>query len=278
MTDRLFIILGNQLFDPDILKESGCTRVFMAEDFGLCKYQKHHKLKLYLFLTAMREYSEELESNGITVDYYSIENRKKEESYVKFLLEYLLKNDISSIDIFEIEDKPFEKILFNELKISNIKLQVHISPMFLFTRSMLKKSLSNKKIFRMGDFYKFSRKYQKILIDKNEKPMGGKWSYDEENRKKIPQNMSIPVLQKVKRSKHHKNIVTIIEKFFSDHPGKLDNFWFPVTRHDAKNHFKVFLSDRISYFGNYEDAIVENKNFLFHSCISPFFKYRSTNS
>ena len=50
MTDNLFLILGNQLFETKILKESGCTRVFMAEDFGLCTYEKHHKLKLYLFL------------------------------------------------------------------------------------------------------------------------------------------------------------------------------------------------------------------------------------
>ena len=49
MSDNLFLILGNQLFETKILKESGCTRVFMAEDFGLCTYEKHHKLKLYLF-------------------------------------------------------------------------------------------------------------------------------------------------------------------------------------------------------------------------------------
>ena len=55
MTNKLFLILGNQLFDPSILKEMECNRVFMAEDFGLCTYEKHHKLKLYLFLTAMRE-------------------------------------------------------------------------------------------------------------------------------------------------------------------------------------------------------------------------------
>ena len=56
--------------------------------------------------------------------------------------------------------------------------------MFLFTRSTLKSSLGDKKFFRMGDFYKFSRKSQNILLDSNDKPVGGKWSFDEENRKK----------------------------------------------------------------------------------------------
>ena len=40
-------------------------------------------------------------------------------------------------------------------------------------------------------------------------------------------------------------------------------------RNDAENHLEVFLSERISQFGTYEDAMVENTNFLFHSCISP---------
>ena len=90
MSDNLFLILGNQLFETKILKEFGCTRVFMAEDFGLCTYEKHHKLQLYLFLTAMREYRKELNSSDIAVDYFFIENilfiaRKVIEKKVHFL-------------------------------------------------------------------------------------------------------------------------------------------------------------------------------------------------
>ena len=269
MATKLFIILGNQLFDPIILKEVGCNRVFMAEDFGLCTYEKHHKLKLYLFLTAMREYCKELESHVIIVDYFPLEGRKKEESYVKLLLNYLHESKFSSINFFEIEDKPFKKIVFQELENSKIKHTVHNSPMFLFTRNKLKSSLGDKKLCRMGDFYKFSRKSQNILLDSNDKPIGGKWSFDEENRKKIPKDLTIPKLQNVQKSRYHNAIIGIIEKYFSDHPGKLNNFWFPVTRTDAKNHLEVFLSDRFSQFGTYEDAMVENTNFLFHSCISP---------
>jgi len=43
----------------------------MAEDYGLCTYEKHHKLKIYLYLCAMREYKDELRQNGIQVDYFS---------------------------------------------------------------------------------------------------------------------------------------------------------------------------------------------------------------
>ncbi len=58
MVNNTFLLLGNQLFDPQILKDRGCKRVFMAEDYGLCTYEKHHKLKIYLYLCAMREYED----------------------------------------------------------------------------------------------------------------------------------------------------------------------------------------------------------------------------
>ena len=36
-----------------------------------------------------------------------------------------------------------------------------------------------------------------ILIDDQNKPLGGKWSYDEDNRKKIPKNIDIPKIPSI---------------------------------------------------------------------------------
>ena len=77
MKNNTFVILGNQLFDPQLLKNKGCEQVFMAEDFGLCTYEKHHKLKIYLFLCAMREYKDELSQEGIRVHYQQLDIKNK---------------------------------------------------------------------------------------------------------------------------------------------------------------------------------------------------------
>ena len=37
----------------------------MAEDYGLCTYEKHHKLKILLFLSSMRSYSDYLKKHNI---------------------------------------------------------------------------------------------------------------------------------------------------------------------------------------------------------------------
>ena len=68
MGKNFYIILGNQLFDPKLLKKNNCSEVFMAEDFGLCREFKYHKSKIYLFLAAMREYRDELLKNSIKVN------------------------------------------------------------------------------------------------------------------------------------------------------------------------------------------------------------------
>ena len=66
---KLFIILGNQLFSPKYLKKYKDHTFFMAEDYDLCTYEKHHKLKILLFLSSMRSFRDELKSNNFKVHY-----------------------------------------------------------------------------------------------------------------------------------------------------------------------------------------------------------------
>ncbi len=268
MEKKLFVILGNQLFHPKELKKLGCEEVFMAEDYGLCTYEKHHKLKLYLYLTSMREYKDELESASIKVNYFKLEERKKDEEYSSFLIKFLNKQKISSINIFEIEDKQFEESLLLALVDSKILINTHDSPMFLLTKNEFKSLAKGNKTYRMASFYKEMRKKYNILIDEEGKPLGAKWSFDEDNRKKIPPGTEIPQLPKFNLSKYHSEIIKLIEKNFKTHPGSLKNIWFPVRRKDANKQLTEFLKKRFLNFGIYEDAMLENENYLFHSCLS----------
>ena len=68
----IFIVLGNQLFDPLYLKNYKNSKIFMAEDLGLCTYEKHHKLKILHFLSSMRSYNDLLKSKGFETNYYAV--------------------------------------------------------------------------------------------------------------------------------------------------------------------------------------------------------------
>ena len=61
MNDRdLLIVLGNQLFPINYIKNTRSKHIFMAEDYHLCTDHKHHKLKILFFFLAMREYRKNL--------------------------------------------------------------------------------------------------------------------------------------------------------------------------------------------------------------------------
>ena len=72
MSNKAFIILGNQLFPKEHLKDHKEDHIFMAEDLGLCTYEKHHKQKILLFLSSMRSYSEELKKAKFNITYYDV--------------------------------------------------------------------------------------------------------------------------------------------------------------------------------------------------------------
>ena len=120
----------------------------------------------------------------------------------------------------------------------------------------------------MASFYRLARKKFNILIDPEGKPVGGQWSRDAENRKKIPNNLRLPEMSVPPVSSYHTAVCSIINSYFKDHPGNLDYTWFPVTRQAAETHLKAFLEQRFSYFGDYEDAMVHQERFLFHSALS----------
>ena len=141
---KLFLILGNQLFNPKYLKEFSEHTFYMAEDFGLCTFQKHHKLKILLFLSSMRSYRDELKSKKFKVVYNDC-NKDFKLSYEKKLEKIIKDKRVTEISFFEIEDIFFEKRLKTLFKKKNIKFNEFKSPMFLTSRDEFKKYLNGTK-------------------------------------------------------------------------------------------------------------------------------------
>jgi len=263
----VFLILGNQLFPHKHLRKYKDSTIFMCESFDLCTFQKHHKLKLILFLSSMRSYADELKKNKFKVNYIDLKKDFKI-SYEKKLENFIKKNKFEELISFEIEDKFFEKKISTLCKKNKIKLTFIQSPMFLNSRDEFKNYLSKTKKPFMANFYKIARAKTDILMENN-KPKGGKWSFDEDNRKKLPKDIKIPEMITAKETKHTKALKQQINTIFKNHPGQVDNFWLPTTYDDAVKWLDYFIIKKFNLFGDYEDAVDTNNNFLFHSVLSP---------
>ena len=267
---KIFIILGNQLFNPKYFEKYRDHVFFMAEDYGLCSFEKHHKHKILLFLSAMRSFNEEMKKLKFEIIYSKIEDENFRKSYEEKILNLKKKVNFLEVNMFEIEDKPFEsklKIFFSKL---NVKLNFIQTPMFLCSRDEFKQYLNkNKKPF-MATFYKIQRIKNNILVDENKKPLGGKWSFDGENRKRLPKNLSLPKKFFFTETDHTRFLKEIIDKQFTNNPGNSENFWLGTTRAEVWNFFDYFINEKLDLFGDYEDAVDKRDNILFHSALSSF--------
>ena len=268
---KLFFILGNQLFPLKNLDRFKMDHLmFMAEDHELCTYEKHHKLKILLFLSSMRSYAENLKKNKFKVEYSKIDSAEFKIKYIDKLKKTLNSKNITEVTSFEVEDKFFEEKISNFFNKSKIKWNIIKSPMFLNSRSDFKSYLLKTKKPFMATFYKEVRKKSGILIGPDGNPVGGKWSFDDENRNKMPKNISIPKLPKIKETNHTKNLKPIIEKLFKNHPGSTKNFWLATEYGDVVKLLDFFIKEKSNLFGDYEDAVDQKNNILFHSALSPY--------
>ena len=242
----------------------------MSEDYQLCTYERHHKLKILLFLSSMRSYADKLKETNFKLNYSKIDSTDFKKDYTKKLEKVLNANKIKEITSFEIEDKFFETKIKNYLKKQNIKWNIILSPMFLDNREDFKNYLSKTKKPFMARYYKEKRERLNILLNKDGSPEGGKWSFDEDNRKKLPKNISIPKFPIIKETNHTKDLKPIIQKLFDKHPGDTKNFWFATEYKEILKLLDFFIKDKLNLFGDYEDAVDQNNNILFHSALSPY--------
>ena len=92
----LFLILGNQLFPINNLKNHNKSTFFMCEDLGLCTYQKHHKLKLLLYLSSMRSFADALKNKKYKLKYFNL-TENFEISYEKKLEKFIVDNKFKEL-------------------------------------------------------------------------------------------------------------------------------------------------------------------------------------
>lgn len=142
-------------------------------------------------------------------------------------------------------------------------------PAFLTPLDVMQSWAEDRQQFRFTDFYLHQRKRLGVLLDANQKPIGGKWTFDTENRKKLPRNIVIPKCLPPAERESLTEAKQYVSKRFPKALGHVQAFLYPVTYQDAKEWLDRFLEQRLEAFGPYEDAISQQETFVFHSVLTP---------
>ena len=264
------LIYPNQLFPnhPSIIRGRRSLLIEEPLFFGDSKYPvNYHKKKLALHYISMRRYLSEKLQDGYDIEIVNYSDLK-----IKNHTEWIIKKfDIRAMHIVEVND--FELRRRIEMASNNLDVSIkwYENPGFMLTQSDVINDFRGKKRHFMANFYKKQRKRFNILMDPNDNPVGGKWSYDADNRKKLPKGIHIPETLKNEYSKDEiDRSNAFILKYFNSNPGELDGFNYPLDHNQAANSLDHFLKYKFDLFGPYEDAISQIDSTLFHSVLTPY--------
>lgn len=264
------LIYPHQLFGTHPAIAKG-RRVYLVEDplfFGNDPKwpTAMHQQKLVLHHASMRAYARELEGRGYEVKFVQCPTGSDTDSTA--LLEEALPKKVSIIHLVDPEDFVLMQRIEDFAQQRGIEMQAHDSPNFLTPSDFLAKYTRGKKKASMAHFYKAQRKRMHILLECGE-PVGGQWSYDEDNRKKLPKGHMPPPEPMQSPNDDVKEAKAWVEKRFSDNPGSTEHFRWPTTRKAAVQWLERFFAERFHDFGHYEDAISTEHATLYHSAITP---------
>ena len=235
---KTLILYPNQLFkNIENLKDK---KVLLIEEPLFFSQYNFHIQKLVLHRASMKFYETYLKENNILVEYF------EDESYLE-----IYKNE--EIFIYELFDNYLEKKVYKNF--SNIKI--------LKNPNFINPNDNNNFLHR---FY-INRRRELNIFMKDGKPFFDKYSFDEENRKKLPKEIKIPPTLSFE-NKFVKEAKEYCKKFKS--VGNCENFYYPTTFEEATIQLNYFLKEKFENFGTYQDAITKNtkEHFLFHSNIS----------
>lgn len=271
MTGSLRVILGDQLsLNIATLKE--CDKVndvvVMCEVWDEATYVPHHKKKIAFIFSAMRHFADKLRSQGFNVHYTRLDNPENTKSFTGEVEKAIQIYSPQSIVI----TYPGEYRVLSEIESWKEKFKISLSILednrFLSTPSDFRKWAEGRKSLRMEFFYREMRKKYNILID-GDKPEGGEWNYDSENRK-FPEadRLFIPKSTVFEPDDITHEAIDLVNKNFSHHFGDIFPFYFAVTREQALIVLENFINQRLKSFGDYQDAMVQGEPWLYHSHIS----------
>ncbi len=265
----LIVILGDQLnkqISSLKLANKGEDIVLMCEVLSEATYVKHHKKKIAFIISAMRHFSAELIQAGYNVQYISLDDKKNTNSFESEIKRAAEKYNCKQV----ILTHPGEYRVYKNLSSLN-KIGLDIKwvedDRFLCSKVEFENWIADKKQPRMENFYRYMRSKHNVLMCNN-KPIGDKWNYDKENRKPAK---NITITSKPKAFKPDlitKDVIDIVENKFSDHFGELNPFNLAVTRRQALAALNHFVNERLAHFGDFQDAMLENDPYLYHSLLS----------
>jgi len=269
---NLVLVLGDQLTPQSAAFDGFDSRqdaVWMAEVAEESTRVWSHKARIALFLSAMRHFRDAMRKKGITVHYRQLDDRENRGSLSAELAGAIQRLRPRGLRVVRPGEWRVLQCIAGTARQAHCELEVLPDRHFFATVDDFHAHAQGRKQLRSEFFYRELRRKQGVLTDGN-RPEGGRWNYDSENRLTFARSGpgDVPEPLGFQPDATTKVVIELVNRRFPDHPGRLDRFAWAVTRQQARRALKDFISSRLGRFGPYEDAMWTGQPFLYHSRLS----------
>lgn len=268
---RLIIILGDQLnrdsavfdqFDPSV----DC--VWMAEVPEEATRVWSHKVRIALFLSAMRHFRDSLREEGFPVLYHQAGTHH----YGKLA-------DALRADLIRLRPEELTMVQAGEFRVQedlaaasqSVGSTMRLRPdrHFFLGSDEFAHWAGGQTSLRNEHLYRRLRAKTGILMD-GSAPHGGRWNFDADNRKRFGRRGpgTVPAPLGFAHDAVTRAVIADVETYYPDHPGSLAHFDWPVTPQQAEVSLADFIAHRLPRFGPHQDAMWTGQTVLFHSRLS----------
>lgn len=261
---RAALIYPHQLF-PDHPALAGAKQAVIVEEPLLFSQYRFHCQKLIFHRASMRRFGEELRKQGVSVHFISASELEDTAA----IADVLVRLGIRSVQYVDPCDDWLSTRLASGLERREIDAVVLDDPHFLTPSRVIEDFSAGKRRLFFTEFYVEQRKRLGILLDGRGKPVGGKWSFDPANRKRLPKDIAIPPRPRLSEDNAVREARRWVRESFPSSMGSDDDFAYPIDHAGASAWLDQFIGERLASFGDYEDAISTQHDVLFHSVLTP---------
>jgi len=224
-----------------------------------------HRQKLLLHRASMQAYAEMLRSRGLDVAVQEHHQARDTAGHLQLLLDKGYRHFCLADPV----DDVLERRIQSAIKTAGGSTLIEPTPMLLTPQAVLDEHFGHGKKPFMARFYEMQRRRLELLLEPDGGPLGGRWSYDADNRKKLPKGLLVPpepgipvtaALQAQRQQLESESLPAI---------GSSEAYAYPVTHEAAQQWLDQFLDQRLSQFGTYEDAISSQHRVMWHGVLTP---------
>lgn len=272
---NLIIVLGDQLDHSSAVFDGFAAEediVWMAEVHDEATHVRCHKLRIALFLSAMRHFRDELTKKGRSVQYHELQQEPtadRGQSFGEILQQDVPELKPQRLIVTEPGDFRVQAQLQAAADELGVCLEIREDRHFYCSKTQFADYAEGRKSLLLEFFYREQRKRHDILMNGSE-PEGGQWNFDHDNRESFGKSGpgQLPKPKTFRSDAVTKKVLELVELRFPDHPGRLDNLQLPVTRRQAQAFLRHFIDHILPDFGRWEDAMWTDEAFLYHSRLS----------